>query len=516
MNLAAALEHAARNFPEREAIAFQELRLNFSLLNTLANQAAAGLRGLGLSAGEKVALSCPNIPWFPVLYYGILKAGGVVVPLSILLKEEEVAAQLQDSDAVCYLCFADTETLPLASTGYAAFRQAPGVRHFVYIPPPSEKESPFPDTLSLGELLEERPDTFDTVQTAADDTAVIVYTSGTTGRPKGAELSHSNLGWNAHLAQGLFQLGVEDRVLTVLPLFHIFGQSCLMNTMVMGGVANVLLPRFDAEQVLQTMAREGISIFAGVPTMYWALLQCTDEALIDAARQRLRLCVSGGGALPVQLAEDFEQRFAQPIYEGYGLSESSPVIAFNAPPAPPRIGSIGRPLWGVEVRIADPQGNPVPAGQRGELLCRGHNVMKGYYKNPEASTQALRGGWLHTGDVAECDEEGRLYIVDRIKDLIIRGGRNIYPRELEELMTQHEAVSLVAVVGVPDSKYGEEIKAFVVLKEGCDIGTEELQQWTRERVAAYKYPRLIEFRQSLPMSATGKILKRELRDVPAS
>ncbi|MEM9887339.1 MAG: long-chain fatty acid--CoA ligase [Bacteroidota bacterium] len=514
LNLSIALEDSARRFPDKDAIVFGTTRLSFQQLNAMSNQVANALTDLGIVAGDKIALSCPNLPYFPVVYYGILKAGAVVVPLSILLKREEVAYHLKDSDAKAIFCFEGNDTLPMGIEAYEGFQQVDACKDFITITARPDATSPFENTTTLSQFIAKAAPGFPSVRTSAEDTAVIIYTSGTTGRPKGAELTHSNLAWNADLCRHLFEFKQEDITLTVLPMFHIFGQTCLMNASIMHGVTNTLLVRFDANDVLQLMQKEGVTIFAGVPTMYWGLLNHKDETGtldLEQIKSKLRLCVAGGASLPVQVLEDFEAKYQVAIYEGYGMSEGSPVVTFNHPGKKRKAGSIGTPVWGVEVKIADENDEEVPTGEKGQLLYRGHNVMKGYYNRPAANQEVLKDGWLHSGDVAIKDEEGYYYIVDRTKDMIIRGGLNVYPREVEEVMIKHDAVSLVAVIGVPDEQYGEEIKACVVLNEGANASDSELIHWTKERIAAYKYPRIVEFLDALPMNATGKILKRELR-----
>ena len=354
---------------------------------------------------------------------------------------------------------------------------------------------------------------FAAVPTAETDTAVILYTSGTTGQPKGAELTHSNMVHNALLANRLFGLHPHDVHLIVLPLFHSFGQTVQMNAGLATGATLVLLPRFDAAQALELMQAEQVTFFAGVPTMYHALLNCDDTGRFDIKKiaAGMRVAVSGGAALPVELMRRFEERFEVPILEGYGLSETSPVATFNRVDRPRRPGSIGLPVWGVEVRIVADDGSEAKAGDPGEIAIRGHNVMKGYFGRPEATAAAIDDqGWFRTGDIGVRDEDGYLYVVDRKKDMIIRGGFNVYPRELEEVLLTHPEVSLAAVVGVPHPSHGEEVKAFVVRTPGAALTEADLIAWCRQNMAAYKYPRLVEFRDSLPMTATGKILKREL------
>ncbi len=513
LNLAIVLEDSARKYPAKEAFVFGDTRLNYAQVNGAANQIANGLIAAGIQPGDKVALSCLNLPYFPMIYYGILKAGGVVVPLSVLLKRNEVAYHLQDSDAKAYFCFQGTPELPMGAEGHAGFQEAPGCEHFFMITAIPTDPSPIEGTKTLGMLMKDQAPVLESVQTKETDTAVIIYTSGTTGRPKGAELSHSNILQNTLMCSRLLQFQHDDNQLIVLPLFHIFGQVVQMNAGVFMGTRMVLLPRFDGDTVLGLMQKEKVSLFAGVPTMYWGLLNYQDDGKYDmqAIKANLRLCVSGGASLPVQVLKDFEAKYEVPILEGYGMSEGSPVVTFNHLDQERKPGSVGTPVWGVEVAVVDENDQPVPQGEKGEIVYRGHNVMKGYYKRPEINQEVIRNGWLHSGDVGIFDEDGYLYIVDRTKDMIIRGGLNVYPREVEEAMMKHEAISLVAVIGVPHDQYGEEIKACVVLKEGASVTEEALISWTKEQIAAYKYPRIITFMDALPMNATGKILKKELR-----
>jgi len=513
-NLAVILEDSARRHPKNKAYIFADQSFTYRQINAAANQIANGLTQMGIRPGDKVALSCLNLPYFPMLYFGILKAGGVVVPLSVLLKRKEIAYHLQDSEAKAYCCFEGAPELPMGAEGHAGFAEAPDCRHFITITAKPDAASPFEGSTTLGQLMGGQSPYFHTAATAAEDTAVIVYTSGTTGKPKGAELTHNNLFLNAMLSadRNLLDLRHDDRQLTVLPLFHIFAMTVMMNAGIFRGATNVLLPRFDAEAVLGLMQQHRVTVFAGVPTMYWGLLNYQNEKFkLEEIAANLRICVSGGSSLPVQVLKDFEKKFHVPILEGYGMSEGSPVVTFNQSSRDRKPGSVGTPVWGVEVMVADQNDQPLPPGEKGQLLYRGHNVMKGYYKKPDANAQTLRGGWMHSGDVAVMDEDGYFYIVDRTKDMIIRGGLNVYPREVEEAMMQHQAVSMAAVIGIPHEEHGEEIKAYVVLKDGAQAAAEELIDWTKQRIAAYKYPRQVEIVEALPMSATGKILKKELR-----
>ncbi len=513
LNLSVILEDSARNYPNKAAFTFMDTALTYSQINESANQVANGLLAKGIRPGDKVALSCLNIPAFPIVYFGILKAGAVVVPLSVLLKKDEIAYHLTDSEAKAYCCFTGSPELPMGEMGYAAFKEVNSCDHFFMIMPMPNMPSSISGTETLDSLMQGQFSQIEMYQSNADDTCVIIYTSGTTGRPKGAELTHANLLINAILSCELMNNTPDDVALIVLPLFHIFGMTVLMNAGIYKGHSSILLPRFDAETVFGLLQKHKVTIFAGVPTMYWGLVNYTDPKFDYASiAAHLKSCLSGGASLPIKVLEDFDKRFKVPIFEGYGMSEGSPVVTFNQRGIGRKPGSVGTPVWGVEVKLVDTDGKEVAIGEKGELLYRGHNVMKGYYKKTAETAKTIQNGWLHSGDIAMKDEDGFYFIVDRTKDMIIRGGLNVYPREVEEVMVQHPAVSLVAVIGIPDDELGEEVKAFVVLKEGQFISELELINWTKEHIAAYKYPRQISFLPALPMSATGKILKKELRN----
>ena len=512
LNLSVLLEDSARRYPDKTAYIFGDATYTFSQINAMANKVANGLKKLGLRRGDKVALSCINQPYFPIIYNGILKAGCSVVPLSVLLKKDEIAYQLSNSDAKAYFCFVGTADLPMLREGHAGFKEAPTCEHLIIITETLTTESPIQGIKTFGTFIQDEAHTFATAQTKPDDTAVIIYTSGTTGRPKGAELSHANLLMNAMSCVSLFKIVHEDVFITVLPMFHIFAMTVKMNAALYMGITNVLIPRFDALTVIRAIHKNKVTVFAGVPTMYWGLLNSkSDDLNIESAMKSLRIGVSGGASLPVQVLYDFEKRFDIPIYEGYGMSEGSPVVTFNHFGRTRKPGSVGTAIWGLEVKIADEKGKQLPAGEKGELLYRGHNVMKGYYKNKEATRDTIKNGWLHSGDIAVMDEDGYFFIVDRTKDLIIRGGFNVYPREVEEVIMQHPDVSMVAVIGIPNAQYGEEIKACVVLKAGATVSEQALIEFTKQLIASYKYPRHIQFMAALPLNASGKILKTALR-----
>ena len=521
LNLSAVLEQHVRRRPDSEALVCGDKRLTYAQLNAWANQVANALAASGIRRGDHVALLCPNLPYFPAIYFGILKAGATVVPLNVMLKPREIAYHLRDSDAKAVFCFQGTPELPMAEATKAAVAVVPACRTLIVLPHPSIPLDPAfddgSDVLPLARFIGGQPPVFETVETKPDDTAVILYTSGTTGQPKGAELTHLNMVVNAMVSAELCAASHDGSgrhaTAITLPLFHATAQTAQMLAYLHLGGTLVLLPRFDPAGLLTAMAGERVTHWVGVPTMYWTLLKHAREQRVDVSKAAasLKLVVSGGAPMPVELMKDFEQAFGVRIIEGYGLSETAPVATFNHLDRPSKPGTVGQPLFAVEVMIVNDNGEPVEPGTPGEVVIRGHNVMKGYYKQPEATAEAMRNGWFHTGDIGTLDADGYLTIVDRKKDMILRGGFSVYPREIEELMLTHPAVSLVAVIGIPDERLGEEVKAFVVKKSDAEISESELQAWCEEQLAAYKYPRHIEFRTELPTSATGKILKRELR-----
>ncbi len=516
-NLSTLLEDSATRYSDRDAVVLGDTRLTYAQVNGAANQVANLLVSRGIEPGDKVALSCPNLPYFTIVYFGILKAGATVVPLNVLLKGREVAYHLGDAEVKAYFCFQGTPELPIGQEGYAGFQQAEGCTEFFVITADPAAESPIEGTETMGRAMAQQPPTFETVATDEDDTAVILYTSGTTGQPKGAELRHRNMRDNALSGAPLFGADPErpDTYLCVLPLFHSFGQSVVQNGAFAYGGTVVMLPRFEAGAALGLMAQEGVTFFAGVPTMYWGLLGALEESHIDveALAKHLRVAVAGGSALPVEVHKEFQSRFGVTILEGYGLSETSPVASFSKLGEPVRPGSIGTPIPGVEMKLLEPDSwDEAEDGPDaiGEIAIKGHNIMKGYYNRPEATAESIRDGWFRSGDLGRRDEDGWYYIVDRSKDMIIRGGYNVYPREIEEVLMTHPAVSLTAVIGVPHESHGEEIKAVVIRNEGAEVTEDELIAWGKEQMATYKYPRIVEFVDALPMTATGKILKREL------
>ena len=490
-NLALNLVEAKNMYPERAAVRLDELVLTYAELEERSAQVAGLLAARGVESGDRVGLLLPNVPQFPMLYYGVLRAGAVVVPMNPLLKAREIQYYLEDSGAA--LLFAWDATAAESAKG----AEAAGAG-FIPVAP-----------AAFDRLLGEQAPTTAVAGRADDDTAVILYTSGTTGRPKGAELTHANLRRNAAVAATtLFGLGPEDVVMGCLPLFHSFGQTCGLNAAVGSGACLTLVPRFDPATALEVIQRDQVTVFQGVPTMYAALLNHPHRRQFDVGS--LRLCVSGGAALPVEVLRGFEDAFGCVILEGYGLSETSPVASFNHPDRERKPGSIGTPIQGVEMRLVGSAGEEVAAGEVGEIAIRGHNLMKGYWRREDATKEAIPDGWLRTGDLARQDEDGYFFIVDRKKDLIIRGGYNVYPREVEEVLYEHPAVAEAAVVGLPHPTHGEEVGAAVVLKPGVEATPAELRAFCQERIAAYKYPRHVWLEAALPKTATGKLLRREV------
>ena len=492
-NLDSLLEQAATDHPGRHALRMDDLVLTYAQLREAAGRMSTLLSAHGVEPGDRVGIMLPNVPAFPIAFYGALAAGAVVVPMNPLLKSREVGYYLSDSGAKVVLAW-HTAAAEAAKGAADAGAQTISV-----------------DAADMGGLLDESAPAKGRSDRQDYDDAVILYTSGTTGTPKGAELTHAGLVRNAELtARTLLKNNPDDVVMGCLPLFHVFGLTCGLNATVAAAGTLTLLPRFDAAKALEMIQRDAVTIFEGVPTMYAAMLHHPGADPAQAAT--LRVCVSGGASLPVEILRGFEEKFGCVILEGYGLSETSPVASFNHPDRVRKPGSIGTPIEGVQMRLIDDEGHTVPAGEIGEIAIRGHNVMKGYWAKPEATAEAIADdGWFRTGDMARVDEDGYYYIVDRKKDLIIRGGYNVYPREIEEVLHEHPAVAEVAVIGLPHAELGEEVGAAVALKPGAVAAPEELRAFARDRVAAYKYPRRVWLVETLPKGPTGKILRREVQ-----
>jgi len=436
----------------------------------------------------------PNVAYFPIVYYAILRIGAIAVPMNPLLKAGEISFVWNDCDvkaAVVFPLFAEEAAKAASGTGTKVIITVPG-----------EFDAELARTDPTDRVAEQ----------SSDETAVILYTSGTTGQPKGAELTHANLSSNVHTTiDTLLPMAPGDVIFGGLPLFHSFGQTVGLNAAMAGGACLTLLPKFDGEQALSIISNDRVTIFLGVPTMYMGLLAVKNKERFDTST--LKVAASGGASLPVEVLRGVEQTFGFVMLEGYGLSETSPVASFNHPDRPSKPGSIGIPIRGVEFGLRDEDDQEVADGEIGEIVIRGENVMKGYWNNPEATADAMRGGWFHSGDLARRDEDGFYFIVDRKKDMIIRNGYKVYPREVEEILYAHPAVAEAAVFGVPDAVCGEEVAALVSLKDGASATDGELRDYVKERIAVFKYPRIVRF-GPIPKGPTGKILKREIKFEP--
>lgn len=464
-NLSAMLRESASAHPSKAVAVLGDSSLTYASLDVLSDRVAASLVAKGLSRGDRVIVQLPNSFEFLYAYFGLMKAGMVMVPVNPAFTESELAHIHSDCGASYTVSHVD-------------------------------------DPVFSGE------GSFTAVETEADDTAVIIYTSGTTGRPKGAELTHFQLYLNCTIGGETFGTQPDDVLLAALPFFHIYGLSSMVNSAVRFGTTLAIVTKFEANHVLDVMARHGVTVTLGVPTMYHALWTA-EVGDRDLSRFRLGSC--GGSSMPEALLRGFEEKFGVVILEGYGMSETGSTATMNHSVAQRRLLSIGKPIWGVQARVAGSTGEELPDGSIGEIWLRGHVVMKGYFGNPAATAEALRDGWLRTGDLGYRDSDGYLFIVDRIKDLIIRGGYNVYPREVEEVLYGHPAVAEAAVIGQPDERLGEEVVAVVSARPGQSIDPDELIAHCRERLALYKCPREVRVLATLPKSATGKLLKRELR-----
>ena len=507
LNLATILRSSAQKNPDAIAIIMGEAKISYAQLHGLSQRFAGALKKLGVQPGQHVALMLPNVPQFTISYFGAHYAATPVVPLNVLLTPDEIAYHLDDSDAVALVVWEGF--YPQAKAGFA---RAESCKHLIVVKASPTDYAAEAGELNFAALLGTAEPVRELPPTSADDTAVILYTSGTTGRPKGAELTHFSMFYNAEYAGTKLVPPMSTGVsLCTLPLFHSFGQTSVQNATFVQGGTLVFLPKFEPKPAFELMAKHKVTHFAGVPTMYFALLNYPEAAQYDLSS--LRYALSGGSAMPVEVMNAFKAKYGVTVLEGYGLSETSPVASFNVLTRPVKPGSIGIPLEHVEFKLVDDNDVEVTqAGMPGEICIKGVNVMKGYYKRPEATEQAIKDGWFHTGDIGQRDDDGYYFIVDRKKDMIIRGGFNVYPREIEEVLYQHPAVLEAAVIGIANESHGEEVKAILALKDGLHVTSQEIVTYCKEHLAAYKYPRVIEFRDSLPKGPTGKILKRELRN----
>ncbi|NYI70533.1 long-chain acyl-CoA synthetase [Naumannella cuiyingiana] len=490
MNIATWVSEQASARPEAPAIKQGELVLSYGVLQAAVQRCARLLADRGVGPGDRVALIMPNVAYFPITYFAALWLGATVLPQNPLLKAGEIEYLWNDAEprvAFVLEMFAEEAIKAANATGVDVIVVRPG---------------------EFDQLVAGQEPVAELTERAGEDTAVLLYTSGTTGQPKGAELTHENLRSNVvTCGETLLEISPDDVLFGGLPLFHVFGQTCAMNCAIAFGACLTLMPKFDAAGALKIIAEDKVTIFEGVPTMYMGLIAAQSAGNHDVSS--VRVAISGGAAIPVETLAEVQRVFGFKLLEGYGLSETSPVASFNHPDRPAKAGSIGQAIRGVEMRLVDDDDVEVAEGEIGEIAIRGENVMRGYWKNPEATAEAIRDGWFHSGDLARRDSEGFYFIVDRKKDMILRNGYNVYPREVEEVLYTHPAVAEAAVLGVPHPTHGEEIAAVVTLREGASASEDELRDYVKERIAAYKYPRIIRF-GGLPKGPTGKILKREI------
>jgi len=498
-SLSAQLAHTAQQGPDRPALTLGDRTLTYADFDAAVSSLATALAEEGLAPGDRVALWMPNVPEFAITYFAVSRAGGIVLPLSTLWGLEEISYILGNAEASAIVA-----AHPFDDIVRALPDRVPSLKRLI-----AWGDTKLNDALSLGELIRRPADPERHRSSSGGEPAVLIYTSGTTGRPKGATLTHTNLLSNARACEEAIEVGADDRFLTVLPLFHSFGATVCMILPIVLGAHSVLLPRFSPTEVLQALSACRITVFAGVPAMFTVLLGVREDPASDLST--LRICVTGGAPAPPQMITAFQRRFGAILVEGYGPTEASPVVSVNPPHGLQKTGSVGPPVPDVDVRIADDSGQTLPVGEVGEILVHGPNVMQGYWQAPEATAETIVDGWLHTGDMGRVDEDGYLYIVDRKKDMVIVAGMNVYPREVEDVIYQLPAVADCAVVGVASERRGEDVKAFVVLKEGQSLTEDEVVEHCRGCLAPYKVPRVVAIEQDLPRSATGKVLKRALR-----
>ena len=498
MSLTRLARESLDRYGEYVALAFEGRQYTNLEQDRAAGRLANALRRLGVCPGDRVMVMLPNCPEVTQSYAAILKCGGVIVPVIFLLGDREVAHILADSEARIVITSADMLWKVEAQIGVL-----PSLRHVLLVDGGGDGK-----TRSLGAEAAQEEESFATVERRSDDLAVILYTSGTTGVPKGVALSHDNLESNARAAAALHELEREDWAVSVLPLSHSYGLTVMNAGHILGSRA-ALLRWFNPEEVLRTIQQFRAVSMSAVPTMLLYLLNFPDAERFDTGS--MRVWGSGAAPLPAEIVEPFERKFGGRILEGYGLTEASPVVSAHRLSGPRKIGSVGQAIPGVEVSIQDDGDRPLPVGEVGEVCVRGRNVMVGYYRNPEETARTVRAGWLHTGDMGRLDEDGFLFIVERKKDLIIRGGFNIYPREVEETLYGHPKIAEAAVVGMKDPLMGEDVLAFVVLRSGEQATEAEIAAFCESRLARFKCPKQVRFLDALPRSPIGKILRKELR-----
>ncbi|WP_335870106.1 fatty acid--CoA ligase family protein [Bacillus sp. 2205SS5-2] len=509
MNLSSRLEQTAKLQVDKPAFYFMDEATSYRELNGAVNKFANGLEQLGVQKGDHVALVLGNSPHFIIGMYAAMRLGATVIPVNPIYTPDEIGYILNNGDVKTVIML--DLLLPLVEKMHHLL---PKVENFILCES-GQKEAEdlsklssynklktFTSLLGGGQPIFEGPELLD------DDVAVILYTSGTTGKPKGAMLTHRNIYSNAKDVGEYLKMTEDDRVITTLPMFHVFCLTVVLNAPLISGATLIIIPKFSPAEIFRVANKYEATVFAGVPTMYNFLYQY--EAGKPTDFSSLRISISGGSSLPIALLKNFEQKFNVMISEGYGLSEASPVTCFNPLNRPRKPGSIGTNILNMENKVVNELGDEVPVGEAGELIVRGPSVMKGYYKMPEETTATIKDGWLFTGDVATRDEDGYFYIVDRKKDMIIVGGYNVYPREVEEILYAHESIVEAAVFGVPDPNFGEAVRCFVVKKD-ASLTEEAVMKYCQEHLAKYKLPSSIDFIGELPKNTTGKILRRALK-----
>lgn len=511
MNLSSQLHETAKASADQVAYYFMDKSCTYAELDGAITKFASGLEKLGIKQGDHIALLLGNSPHFVIGLYGALRLGATVIPVNPIYSPDEIGYILNNGDVKVVVGL--DVMIPLAEKMHTLL---PKVEHYIICESGQcevaqkglEKLSVAPKMKSFTDVITSGDVSFEGPELNDDDTAIILYTSGTTGKPKGAMLTHKNLYCNAKDTGDYLKMNHDDRIITTLPMFHVFCLTVALNAPLLSGATILIVPKFSPKEIFRLSKKYKATVFAGVPTMYNFLYQYQEGNPEDL--KTLRLCISGGAAMPVALLHNFEKKFNVIVSEGYGLSEASPVTCFNPLDRPRKPGSIGTSIMNVENKVVNELGEEVPVGQTGELIVRGPNIMKGYYKMPEETTAALKDGWLYTGDMARMDEDGYFYIVDRKKDLIIVGGYNVYPREVEEVIYKHQDVVEAAVIGIPDPNQGEAVKAYVVRKKP-ELTEDELILYCKQHLAKYKVPSSIEFLEELPKNTTGKILRRALK-----
>jgi long-chain acyl-CoA synthetase len=512
LNASILLHNAARFHGQTRHLHCEDASLSYKEAETLSGTLALQLLRLGIAPGDYVALFCPNSIQFVLLYFAVLRLGGIVVPLNVMLKRMQIYRCLEDCGPQAVVCAGFDEDTSQFQEVWEGFKMSGNVPLFARLSGKIPEVSFVTDSFKCNSPVNLSTIPFPFYPTSAEDACCVIYTSGTTGQPKGVELSHSNLVMLAYAFSRHMFLGTEDRVLAGLPLFSSFGQTATMCATLLSGGDLIILPRFSGTKALEAIKRHAITFFGGVPTMIHGVLHAAESSGINVAtlKQHWRLSFAGGAAASASLLDAFRETFDVPIVHGYGSTETSAVSSFNPPMGRQKDASVGVPLWGVTMRVVNEDMDRVPLGERGELVISGPHIMRGYHNNEAANQEVFRGGWLHTGDIAEEDEDGYFYIVGRLKEMILRGGQNVYPHDVEEILAAHPCVDMAAVLGIPDERLGEEIAAFVLLKKGVSTSEDELMAWCKERLPAFAYPRIIQIRDTLPIGPTGKILKKDL------